>query len=169
MEFINDIREIKIQSALKREENLDFIEYLKNLSNDKSIESILNNAADKAFSGIKCIECGNCCRENIPLLDEQDVLRVSKHLGLKSDDFIIGHLHKYEKYNIYIMNEVPCPFLEGNECSIYDQRFHSCKAYPEIRSLEHIISKGNILINAAICPIIFNFYEFLKYDLNFKK
>lgn len=162
MKIIVDLDEIRALSLSRESENWAFIEFLSENSSNDELLDLIAASADEAFNVIDCIDCGNCCRENIPILNNGDIDRISEHINMTRDEFKKEYLHYYRQYDIYLMNRVPCPFLKGNKCTVYEARFDSCRAYPEIRELRHILSKGNIMKNMSVCPIIFNFYENLK-------
>lgn len=162
MKVIVDLDEIRELSRSREGENWAFIEFLRENSNNFQLQDLIAESADAAFDIIDCTQCGNCCRENLPLLTDTDIARISGHLHMNRDEFESQYLHYYRQYDVFLMNRVPCPFLEGKRCTVYEARFDSCRAYPEIRELRHILAKGNIMKNMSVCPIIFNFYEILK-------
>ncbi len=168
MEFIKDLVLIKKNALSNEKENWNFIEYLKKLD-ENNVVKISIDIYNEIKDFIKCTDCGNCCKENIPILDNYDISKIAKHLNCSKDDFINKYLNKHNKYNIFLMNQIPCPFLNSNVCSVYNARFASCRAYPELTDIENILSIGNIIKNSSICPIIYNFYEILKNRTTFNK
>lgn len=168
MEFIRDLTLIKKNALSNEQENWDFIEYLKKVD-ENNLKIIALDIYNEIKDLIKCTDCGNCCKENIPILDNNDISKIAEHIECSNSDFINKYLNKHNKYNIFLMNQIPCPFLNNNTCSVYIARFASCKAYPELTDIENIVSIGNIVKNSSICPIIYNFYEILKLKTTFNK
>lgn len=91
------------------------------------------------FSCDKGLACFNrCCRDISIFLTPYDVLRMRKGRGLSSQEFL-------EKYTTAFVGEDgiplvmlkmadgdkgPCPFVEPEGCSIYEDRPWSCRMYP---------------------------------------
>ncbi len=95
------------------------------------------------FSCHSDLSCFNtCCRNKHLPLTPYDILRIKKHLGVHSDDFL-------DRYAVYRpdpasgfpilsirMNErnAVCPFVTSRGCAIYDNRPTACRLYPLGRS-----------------------------------
>ena len=61
-----------------------------------------------------------------------------------------------------IMNTIPCAFLGGTRCNIYEDRFTECRDFPHLHKTGFTSRLFGTLMNYAICPIIFNVVESLK-------
>ena len=61
----------------------------------------------------------------------------------------------------------PCPLLEGNLCRVYGNRPEACRQYPHLHNdvRASSISRFN---NTFICPIVFNLFELMKEELNWR-
>ena len=75
-----------------------------------------------------CSKCGGMCCINPPLLRTFEEGMFAKKLGVE----IVASQHGENEYLIAIAKSKDvCPFLdrETGNCSIYDNRFESCRAY----------------------------------------
>jgi len=73
-----------------------------------------------------CNECNALCCVNPPMMQSEQEIAFAKSKGVE--------LLAYTKdnYNYYVMiakKNGYCPFLLNNKCSVYDNRFNSCKEY----------------------------------------
>jgi Fe-S-cluster containining protein len=75
-----------------------------------------------------------CCRGNSILVKPDEVDRVTK----RNRSFILGT----KRDLIIISTEPKCPSLDGNKCSIYEQRPDICRNWP-IKAVE---DEGEIVI-----------------------
>jgi uncharacterized protein len=167
MKIVTSLEYIK-EVALKREnENLDFQAFLKQLDMaPKKIDAIVHKILDEVTSQIDCTKCANCCKQIRPVLDNDDVSKLS--LGIKSSapQFREQYLQEDdENSSRYIFKELPCPFLRNNKCSSYDYRPKDCQSYPHLHKKDFIFRLWSVVENYEICPIVFNVYELLKIEL----
>jgi len=118
-------------------------------------------------SRIDCRACGNCCRQILPALDEDDVDRLASCLEKTSNEIIALYLMTDDDGNL-IFNRRPCPFLSENSCLIYEHRPEICRSYPHLRNEEFVFRLTQAVINCSVCPISFHVYERLKDELWFQ-
>jgi len=78
-----------------------------------------------------------------------------------------GSVPKYDaETGKYITQSLPCPFLDGNLCSIYEVRPAVCADYPHLhRNFRSRL--WQVIDNAETCPIVYNVVERLKKTLGF--
>jgi hypothetical protein len=62
----------------------------------------------------------------------------------------------------YRFKNLPCPFLSGNTCTVYDVRPEDCRSYPHLRKGEFVFRLMGVVCNCAVCPIVYNVLERLK-------
>ena len=101
----------------------------------------------KHLLGFRCTCCGNCCREPIVLVTDQDVRRVMDHTGQKASevlkfyrtDDVEWSTDKPEwiklKSGLRIMGlrrrKGQCQYLgKDDRCTIYEHRPVTCRRYP---------------------------------------
>jgi Fe-S-cluster containining protein len=66
-----------------------------------------------------------------------------------------------------IINKIPCHFLEGTKCSIYQNRFTECRDFPHLHKNNFTSRLFGIMMYYEVCPIIFNVVEELKDETGF--
>ncbi len=79
-----------------------------------------------------CRKCAQCCiTQKIPI-NLTDIFKISAHLNTAPESFVQKYLkltdHDGEK--TYIINQIPCPFLKDNLCSIHNIKPTACKITP---------------------------------------
>ena len=67
-----------------------------------------------------------------------------------------------------IMNTIPCHFLSGSSCNIYEDRFTECREFPHLHKPHFTSRLFGTMIYYGMCPIIFNVVEQLKDAVHFK-
>jgi len=160
---------IKKLAKEKEEENYKFRTFLKccDIPSEK-IDSIVHNLYKKISSEIDCKTCRNCCKELSPVLDEEDIKKLSEGLGISVTQFKDQYLIKdKEEEGKFIFNKKPCPFLKNNECSCYTYRPKDCVSYPHLHKGDFIFRLLSVINNCSICPIVYNVYECLKDEIHY--
>jgi Fe-S-cluster containining protein len=71
----------------------------------------------------ECERCCKCCLEMPVHLNEEDMDRLCKLDG----EALFGKMDENEVDN-YL--KTPCPYLKGNECTIYENKPTSCRMFP---------------------------------------
>ena len=168
--MITDLVQIKLLGEKKREENLRFRKHMK--SRDHS-DRILRRIAQGVEDQIDCLQCANCCRVATAKVNERDVERLSKYLGIKPARFLAEFTVKSEEEGVVLRRDenTGCVFLNGNECTVYDARPESCQKFPHVvRGNGSIASRmWEFVDRACYCPIVYNSLEAFKEELKFQK
>ena len=164
VEFVEtDISKIKILSKRKENENWEFRSFLKESDiSSEEIDRIVKELYASISLKIDCARCANCCREMHPLLDDEDVEKLSAGSGLTAAQFKKQYLVKDEEYNKFAFKEKPCPFLENNGCKCYEYRPKDCQFYPHLNKDDFVFRLIEVVQSCSVCPIVFNVYERLK-------
>ena len=161
-----NISKIEELSKRKEDENWDFRSFLKWCETPpEKIDAIVHNLYQRVSSQIDCKTCANCCKEIQPVLDQEDIEKFSKGLGIPATRFKDQYLVKDENSRGYRFNETPCPFLKDNLCLHYSCRPRDCISYPHLHKRNFIFRLITVIYNCSICPIVFNVYEELKSQL----
>lgn len=154
--FETDINRMKSHCRSKpvQRENQKFWEFLKSDKLDhERFEKIVREIKLK----IDCTKCSNCCKLLKPILNDEDTERISEHLNLSREDFILKSAVKNSEAQFEI-KQAPCPFLINNKCQIYVVRPESCKEYPNLD--KDVTERCNAFFrNAEVCPLVFNVLE----------
>lgn len=168
MAIKTDIKKIKKISKKKERENWRFRSFLKGCDIEvEEMDSIVHGLYDQVSSKIDCTACANCCREMSPCLEQEDIERLSRELGISPTNFTEQYLIE-EDGNFsegLIFNKKPCPFLKGNLCSHYESRPEACRSFPHLNKEEFVFRLIGVVENYGICPIVFSVYEQLKAEL----
>ena len=147
------ISTLKEKAKQNKKANKKLLERLKK-EKDGIVDSLFEEAHEKAFDCIDCLQCANCCKTTGPLFTNKDVERIASHLKLKPGAFIEKYL-RIDEDNDYVLQQVPCTFLGAdNYCSIYDVRPKACREFPhtDMRNQKKIFHLT--LKNAEICPAV---------------
>ena len=92
--------------------------------------------------GVACFT--RCCRNADMYLYPYDVIRMKRHLGLASDQFLDRHAVVAVRDNPHFPHVMlkmsaaadrACVFLSADGCAIYPDRPYSCRAYPLERAV----------------------------------
>jgi len=117
------------------------------------LDAVFQDATEKAFDEIDCLECANCCVTTGPRVLERDIDRISRMLKRRPSEWTEEFLRRDEDDD-WVFRHLPCPFLrEDNYCAIYPQRPKACREYPhtDSRHIHQLFHKT--IRNAVICPI----------------
>ena len=94
-----------------------------------------------------------CCHRADISLYPYDIIRLKRHLGLHSADFIFQHTRISEgshpffpgiKLNMSDSEGYPCPFLGTEGCRVYADRPSACRTYPLERGVEKISGQPGV-------------------------
>ncbi len=122
--------------------------------NPRQLDSLFQEAHEKAFSCIDCLQCANCCTTTGPLLTDTDIKRVAKHLRMKDAQFVAQYVREDEDGD-QVFKTMPCPFLGADKyCSIYEHRPKACRDYPHTDRVKQHQLLDLHLKNASICPAV---------------
>lgn len=146
----------KLPGICRREEsrNMDFWAFLK--SGNFDCERF-NKVVGEIEKRIDCTKCANCCKVLRPILDKDDIERISKHLDMTTKEFIDAYLVKKQDGDLEF-RKMPCVFLAENKCRIYDVRPRTCMEFPYLDKDVTVRCHG-LFGNARFCPIVFNVLE----------
>jgi Fe-S-cluster containining protein len=158
---VNKIRKL---SKKKDDENWEFRTFLKGCDS-KRVDLIVHRLYREISSEIDCRTCANCCRKIQPVLDQNDVEKLSKGLGLSVAQFKDRYLVEDDEHGKYRFNKMPCPFLKGNICSCHAYRPKDCVSYPHLHKKDFVFRLISVVGNCSVCPIVFNVYERLKDEI----
>jgi Fe-S-cluster containining protein len=157
---------IKELSKEKENENWEFRSFLKcsGISREK-IDSIVHELNQNVSSEIDCKTCANCCKQVQPVLDQEDIEKLAKSLGIPIEQFKIQYLVKDEESKKFVFKKKPCPFLKDNLCSQYIYRPKDCVSFPHLHKNGFTLRLMGMIGNCSICPIVYNVYEYLKNEI----
>lgn len=153
MNLQTEISQLKYNAAQNKKAHQKLIQQLKKLK-PYDVDELFHTQHEQVFAELDCLQCGNCCKTTPPLLINEDINRISKHLKITTKNFLEKYVVKDEDGDL-VFNQTPCVFLGSNNyCSIYEARPNACREYPHTnRKKMHQILDLTIK-NAEICPAV---------------
>jgi Fe-S-cluster containining protein len=117
---------------------------------------------DEVFEKIDCLACANCCKTISPIISDNDIKRIAKHLKTKPSDFVELYLN-LDQEGDYVFKKQPCPFLgSDNYCSIYPFRPKACAEYPHTDRRRFFQILDLSVRNTLVCPAVTEVFENLR-------
>ena len=137
----------------KRTEIKKFLQRLKKARpSDLDLQSRILH--EKAFEGIDCLKCANCCKTTGPLLLDKDIDKLAESQGMRPSDFTEKFL-RIDEDRDYVFKHLGCPFLDmNNYCTVYNDRPNACREYPHTDQRKMINKLEITAKNAEICPAV---------------
>jgi len=166
MKLETDVQRIQQLAKQREEANWAFRCFLKRSNfSSRSIDSTVHNFYHELSREINCTKCANCCKKVNPVPKPTDIRRLAKHLGLSVDKFRSQFIADASEGEGSIFRNQPCPFLQNNLCTVYDDRPGDCRSYPHLHKRDFVFRMNQAFSNCSVCPIVFNVYEELKREL----
>jgi Fe-S-cluster containining protein len=137
--------------------HLKFRAYLKGRGAEAETDALFRRLFHEVSREIDCTTCANCCIHQSPVLQVEDVERLSRRLGIAPPELEKKLLRRDEGRILFTRQ--PCPLLEGKRCSCYEDRPEDCRSYPHLDKPDRVSSLMGIICNAEICPIVYEVIE----------
>jgi Fe-S-cluster containining protein len=115
---------------------------------------------------IDCTKCGNCCKSLMINVTEPEVETLSIQLNVATTEFKQKFIETSMRGDM-IINKIPCHFLQGTTCSIYEHRFAECRDFPGLHRDGFANRLFATFMHYGRCPIIYNVIEQLKIKTGF--
>ena len=131
----------------------------------EEIDSIVRRHYREVSAQIECRECANCCKVFCPPVTPADIDRLALKKKMRREDLIEDYLTASGGDGAHTMKSSPCPFLDGNECSVYSDRPEACRAYPGLEKPGFLSRIGDVFSNCSVCPIAYHVYERVKREI----
>lgn len=165
-----DLNTIKRNAKRREEENFDFRSYLKGQDPDY-IDQVVHELYERVVERVDCTKCGNCCIELETCFKKDEIDRLTDHLNVDKKEFVIQSTKaaQYEGQENFCLKSKPCQFLADKKCTIYELRPEECKSYPYLHKKGFVSRLFGVIGNYGICPIVYNVYEELKDELDFRE
>jgi uncharacterized protein len=160
----NLIEDWSKRNPASKEANKKLIKRLSK-QNDKKINQMADELHESVFEKIDCLECANCCKSIPPILNDNDINRMAKNLGMKASVFENNYV-KTDEDGDRVMIKSPCVFLESdNKCLIYEARPKACREYPHTNNFGFIKNQKLHPINAEYCPAVYFILEEMRKNI----
>ncbi len=161
--WILDPQRIEKLAQEREEENWAFRTFLKGIDmRSEELDALVHGLYRDISSQINCLDCANCCRSILPSLSPSDITDLASGLGVSKSELSQRYLTTRGDQNTRTFNATPCPFLSGNQCTVYAFRPQACRSYPHLHKRSFVHRLIQVVENCAVCPIVFNVYEELK-------
>jgi len=134
---------------------------------DAEIDALVRETTDQVWAHIDCLECGACCRALSIVLDDRDIARLAKRLGISVGAFARQYVRRAGGEASFAAQ--PCPFLDGNACTVYEDRPRACRDFPYLHDAGFRERMLGLIEYALLCPVILNTLEALKRRLPWRK
>ena len=169
MEIELDLNIIKRNSKIREEENFEFRSFLKGQDPDK-IDKIVHQLYEEVLEHIDCTKCANCCIELETCFTKKELNSLTKNLNIDKKEFIKQSTRpdEFQDKDKYYLNSTPCQFLTDKKCTVYELRPEECNSYPYLHKDNFNSRLLGVIENYEICPIVYNVYELLKQEMNYK-
>jgi uncharacterized protein len=145
--------------------NWQFRTFLKNKDAGK-IDEKVHRLNSEVSAQIDCTTCGNCCKSFMISVEPQELVPLAAELNMTLADMHEKYIETSSQGEL-IVNKIPCHFLSGNSCTVYENRFGTCRDFPHLDKPDFNSRLMSVIQNYAICPIVYNVLELLKIELKF--
>jgi uncharacterized protein len=163
-EVVRDLARIARHAHKCEDEDYRFRVYLKvhlPMANDE-LDRVVQSIANEVWAQIDCTTCANCCRTLQIVVDNKDIARLAKRLGISNRAFVERYVGEAEDRTKHFV-ATPCAFLgEDNRCTVYEDRPQACRDYPYLFERHFRSRTFSMIENSATCPIVFNVWDRLK-------
>lgn len=159
MNIITDLESIGKLAKKRERENMRFRTFLKR--HEEEADAYVQEVLQGVLPLIDCRACANCCKDMSPEVTQSDIQRMAAALSMSPDAFRQRYITQ-GMLDETQLNELPCPFLENNLCSLYAIRPKVCAEYPHLHKENFTHRLLGVVSNYGTCPIVFNVYERLK-------
>ncbi len=163
--LLTDLYRLK-ELALEREAENDAFKDFLSAAGD-SVDDQVISLHDAIAPRIDCLQCANCCKSLLIHVEPPEAERLAQRLDLPLSDVYDRYLEKGSGGDALI-SAIPCHFLEGNRCSIYEDRFAGCRSFPHLDSPGFRRRLFATFQQYGRCPIVYNVLEQLKLITGFR-
>lgn len=167
--MITDLVEIRRLGEKKRDENMRLRVWLKT---HNYVERRLKKIAQEIEDATDCTQCANCCRVATVRMREREIEPLAKAVGVSVAEFLERYTEQSPEEGLTLKrNEQGCLLLDGNLCSIYEDRPFTCRQFPNLVRGDGPISTRmwQMVDRACYCPIVYNALEAYKDEVGFRR
>lgn len=152
-------------AAEKENENEQFRFFLKE-QDGEAIDKRVHRLNEVVTEKTDCTTCGNCCKSLMINVTTAEAESLAAHLQTPLDSVKDKYLDESPGGKM-VISSIPCHFLQGTTCSIYEHRFEGCREFPHLNRPHFTQRLFGTMMYYGTCPIIFNVVELLKEELEF--
>lgn len=159
---LNTIAQLALE---KTKENDAFVAHVA-LLNSVEVDACVFKLNTSISAAIDCTSCGNCCKNLMININNEEANALSNHLLQNRTSFDNQYIEKGSN-GMMLINAIPCHFLSANKCTVYEYRFEGCKEFPAMHLPQFKKRLFTTMMHYNSCPIIFNVVEALKKETKF--
>ncbi|TDW97506.1 YkgJ family cysteine cluster protein [Dinghuibacter silviterrae] len=160
-----DLDHIRREAVAREEENHAFRDFLRRQDGDE-IDRRVHRLDAEVTPRVDCTACGNCCKSLIIHTEPEENERVAARMGLPRETWEGRYLER-SLGGKTVLNQIPCPFLTGTRCSVYEDRFSDCREFPHLHKDHFTDRLFSTIMYYGVCPIIYTVVERLKGETGF--
>jgi len=164
--LILHLETIQQLAAEKENENENFRFFLKE-QDGEAIDKRVQRLNEWVTEKTDCTSCGNCCKSLLINVTTNEAESLAAHLQTSLETIKERYLDVSPGGKM-VISSIPCHFLQGTKCSIYENRFEGCREFPHLDRANFTQRLFGTMMYYGTCPIIFNVIELLKEELEFK-
>lgn len=157
---------IKQLAVEKENENDAFRSFLRQ-QDSAAIDEKVHRLNQTITPCIDCTTCGNCCKSLMINVTQAEAEKLAANLQVSTEKIKEQYL-EVSPGGKMVISSIPCHFLTGTKCSIYDFRFEGCREFPHLDRAHFTQRLFGTMMYYGTCPIIFNVIEALKKEVDFK-
>ncbi len=165
--LILHLETIQQLAAEKENENENFRFFLKE-QDGEAIDKRVQRLNEWVTEKTDCTSCGNCCKSLLINVTTNEAESLAAHLQTSLETIKERYLDVSPGGKM-VISSIPCHFLQGTKCSIYENRFEGCREFPHLDRPNFTQRLFGTMMYYGTCPIIFNVIESLKQELEFNK
>jgi uncharacterized protein len=126
----------------------------------RGLDKMVSQADKGVWGKTDCLHCANCCKTMSPTYTQEDIRRISDHLGMTPKAFREKWLYK-DKSGDWMNVKQPCQFLDTktNYCGIYDVRPKDCAGFPHHTKRRMVDYMHVYKQNVEYCPATYRIVE----------
>ncbi len=167
MNIVTQLDVIALAAEEKEAENQAFKAFLR-AQDTADIDRLVQELDAAITPQIDCTSCGNCCRSLMINVTAEEVTSLAAHLQRTEEDVKEQYIETGSGSGQMVINTIPCHFLDGSRCSIYEQRFAECREFPGLHQPNFTGRLFAMLMHYGRCLIIYNVLEEMKERMAFK-
>jgi uncharacterized protein len=162
-QIITDIPLIRRYARHNEDADWRFRSYLKGSNKpDTEIDQTVQAITDEVWKDIDCTTCANCCKTLQIVVDDNDILQLSKSILIKPSQFVKLYVET-DGDGTKLLKSQPCVFLgQDKKCTVYENRPKACRDFPYLHRPRFRNRSITMVSNLGICPIVFNVWQRLK-------
>ena len=162
--LIRDLPLIRRYARRNEEADYRFRDYLKtrlNVSNT-DLDATVRETTDAVWAQIDCTACAHCCRSLQIVVDDRDIRRLARRMGVTTAAFARQYVGVAADGVKHFLAS-PCSFLGADGCcAVYEDRPQACRDFPYLHEPNFRGRTLAAIENTATCPIVFNVWQDLK-------